>query len=75
MDNDIRVELDSREEKLGYKLRETQIKKIPYTVILGQNEVDNNTISYRVFGTEETITLDKNKFVEFIKNKIKNKER
>ena len=75
VDNDIRVELDSREEKLGYKLRETQIKKIPYTVILGQNEVDNNTISYRVFGTEETITLDKNEFVEFIKNKIKNKER
>ncbi len=75
VDNDIRVELDSREEKLGYKLRETQIKKIPYTVILGQNEVDNNTISYRVFGTEETITLEKNEFVEFIKNKIKNKER
>ena len=75
IDNDIRVELDSREEKLGYKLRETQIKKIPYTVILGQNEVDNNTISYRVFGTEETVTLDKNEFVEFIKNKIKNKER
>jgi len=75
LDNDIRVELDSREEKLGYKLRETQIKKIPYTIILGQNEVDNNTISYRVFGTEETITLDKNEFVEFIKNKIKNKER
>ena len=75
VDNDIRVELDSREEKLGYKLRETQIKKIPYTVILGQNEVDNNTISYRVFGTEETITLEKNDFVEFIKNKINNKER
>jgi len=75
VDNDIRVELDSREEKLGYKLRETQIKKIPYTVILGQNEVDNNTISYRVFGTEETITLEKNEFVEFIKNKINNKER
>lgn len=75
IDNDIRVELDSREEKLGYKLRETQIKKIPYTVILGQNEVDNNTISYRVFGTEETITLEKNDFVEFIKNKINNKER
>ena len=75
INNDIRVELDSRDEKLGYKLRETQIKKIPYTIILGQNEVDNNTISYRLFGTEETITLDKNEFVEFIKNKIKNKER
>ncbi len=74
-DNDIRCDLDSREEKLGYKLRETQIKKVPYTVILGQNEVDNNTISYRIFGTEETITLDKNEFVELLKNKIKNKER
>ena len=75
LDNDIRVELDSRDEKLGYKLRETQVRKVPYTIILGQNEVDNNTISYRVFGTEETITLDKSEFVEFIKNKIKNKER
>ena len=75
LDNDIRVELDDRDEKLGYKLRETQLKKIPYTLILGQNEVDNNTVSYRIFGTEETITLDKNEFVEFIKNKIKNKER
>jgi threonyl-tRNA synthetase len=75
LDNDIRVELDDRDEKLGYKLRETQLKKIPYTLILGQNEVDNNTVSYRIFGTEETITLDKNEFVEFIKTKIKNKER
>ena len=75
LDNDIRVELDDRDEKLGYKLRETQLKKIPYTLILGQNEVDNNTVSYRIFGTEETITLDKNEFVEFIKNIIKNKER
>ena len=74
VDNDIRVELDSRDEKLGYKLRETQVKKIPYTIILGQNEVDNNTISYRIFGTEETITLDQNEFVELLKNKIKNKE-
>ena len=74
LDNDIRVELDSRDEKLGYKLRETQLKKIPYTLILGQNEVDNNTISYRMFGTEDTVTLEKNEFVDFIKNKIKNKE-
>ena len=73
-DNDIRVELDEREEKLGYKLRETQIKKIPYTLILGQKEVDSSTISYRVFGTEETITLKKDEFIKFIKDIITKKQ-
>ena len=72
--NGIRVELDDREEKLGYKMRESQTNKIPYTLILGQKEVDNNEISYRLHGSEETSTLLKDEFVSMIKNIIADKK-
>ena len=71
--NDIRVQLDAREEKLSYRMRESQIKKIPYTLILGDKERDNNEISYRLFGSRETTTLAKDEFVKFIKDKIDTK--
>ena len=73
-DNGFRVELDDREEKLGYKMRESVMKKIPYSIILGQKEVDNKNISYRVHGSEETITVSKEDFIKLIDDKIKNKE-
>ena len=72
--NGFRVNLDSREEKLGYKLRESVVKKIPVTVILGQSEVDNKTISYRVHGSEETITLTIDEFIDYLNNRIKNRD-
>ena len=67
----LRVNLDDRNEKLSYKMRESQIKKYPLTVILGQKEVDNQTISYRWFGTEETVTVDQNEFISYVNEKIK----
>ena len=73
-DSGFRVELDDREEKLGYKMRESVMKKIPYSIILGQKEVDNKNISYRVHGSEETVTVSKEEFIELINNKIKNRE-
>ena len=72
-DNNIRVELDSRSEKLGYKMRESVIRKIPYSLILGQKEVDNNTISYRKYGSEETITVNKDEFINLLKDEINNR--
>ena len=72
-DNNFRVELDNREEKLGYKMRESVMRKIPYSLILGQKEVDNKTISYRKYGTEETVTVSKDEFVNLIKDTINNK--
>ena len=65
-DKGIRVELDAREEKLSYKMRESVMKKIPYTVIVGDKEKEGNLVSYRKFGTEETISLDKEEFVNEI---------
>ena len=73
-DNGFRVELDDREEKLGYKMRESVMKKIPYSIILGQKEVDNKNISYRIHGSEETITVSKEEFIKLINDKISSRE-
>ena len=73
-DNGFRVELEDREEKLGYKMRESVMKKIPYSIILGQKEVDNKNISYRVHGSEETITVSKEEFIKLVSDKIKSRE-
>ena len=70
----IRTELDSREEKVGYRMRESQVKKIPYTIILGDKEVSDNLVSYRKYGTEETVSIFKEDFVKLIKEQIKNKD-
>ena len=71
--NKLRVELDARDEKVGYKMRESVMRKIPYTLVLGQKEVDNQEISYRKYGSEETITVKKEEFIELIKKEIENK--
>jgi threonyl-tRNA synthetase len=73
MDNYIRVELDSRDEKLGYKMRETQMKKIPYTLVLGDNEKENNTVTYRKHGTDNKVTVSKEEFIKLIKEQIESK--
>ena len=68
-----RVELDDRNEKLGYKMRESQTKKTPLTLILGDQERDNNTISYRKFGQQETITNDIFEFINELNECISSK--
>ena len=70
-ENNLRVQLDTRDEKLGYKIREAQTKKIPYTLVLGNNERDNTTITYRKYGSEETITISLEEFINQITNQIK----
>ena len=74
IDNDIRVELDDRDEKMNYKIRESVTRKIPFTLILGDNEKENNTISYRKYGSTETNTLNILECIDMIKDLIKNKK-
>ena len=69
----IRVKLDDRNEKLTYKMRESQTKKVPYTIIIGDKERDANTVTVRLHGTTENITLDKGEFLSKIKEVIQNK--
>ena len=73
-DHGYRVNFDSRDEKLSYKMRESVMKKIPVTVILGQKEVDEDLISYREFGSEETKTVSKKEFLEYLQNRIEEKK-
>ena len=69
-DMNIRVNLDDRNEKLSYKMRESQTKKNPITLILGDKEVESSTISYRKFGSTETYTLPKEIFIKTLKEAI-----
>ena len=69
-DMNIRVNLDDRNEKLSYKMRESQTKKNPITLILGDKEVESSTISYRKFGSTETYTLPKSDFYKLVKETI-----
>lgn len=70
--NKIRTELDSRDEKLGYKIREAQTRKIPYSLVIGDNEVKNNTVTYREYGHQEQITVTIDEFVKLIEDRINN---
>ena len=74
IEKDIRVELDNRDEKVGYRMRESVIRKIPYTLILGQKEVDEKTISFRRYGSEETTTVNYDEFINLIKDEIKTRK-
>ena len=70
----LRVEVDSREEKLGYRMRESQMRKIPYSIIIGDKEKSLEQVSFRKYGEEGTTTLEYKEFVDMILSKIKNKD-
>ena len=74
-EKDVRVELDDRAEKLGYRMREGQIQKVPYLLVIGFNEQENETVSYRLHGEQDTTTLALDEFVKKIETEIKNKVR
>ena len=69
----LRVVLDDRDEKLSYKMREAQIKKYLYNLILGQKEVDARTVSFRLHGEEETTTIELDKFIKKVKKEVETK--
>ena len=74
-EKNVRVELDDRAEKLGYRMCEGQIQKVPYLLVIGFNEQENKTVSYRLHGEADTTVLTLDEFVEKIENEIKNKLR
>ena len=71
--DDFRVLLDDRDEKLSYKMRESQIKKIPYTLILGDKEKNEGFVSYRKYSSKETVNLKLKDFIKMIKKEIEEK--
>ena len=69
----IRVEVDDRNEKIGYKIREAQVKKVPYSIIVGENELENKNISVRKRREKETVTMDTDTFINNLLEEIKTK--
>lgn len=72
--NGFKVEMDAREEKLGYRIREGQMEKVPYLLALGNNERDEKTVTYRKHGQQKQITVPFDEFVTMLNQQIKNKE-
>lgn len=72
-DNNIRVEFDDRNEKIGKKIREAQLEKIPYMLIIGDKEMEENKVSVRHRKEGDKGAISTKEFIELIKNEIKNK--
>lgn len=70
----IRVNIDNRDEKLGKKIRESQMSKIPYTIVVGDEEQNNNSLSIRKYGDSENVPKDIVNFINELKKEIYNKD-
>jgi threonyl-tRNA synthetase len=68
----IRAEIDTRDEKLGYKMREAQMAKIPYQLVLGDKEVESNSVNARKYGEKDQISYSKDEFIALLLDQIKN---
>ena len=73
--NHIRVELDARDEKLGYRMRESQLRKIPYHLVLGNQEKETGTVNVRKFGSKEEQKISLEDFIKNITEEINEKRR
>lgn len=73
-DKGFKVELDAREEKLGYRIREGQMEKVPYLLVLGNNERDEKTVTYRKHGEKKQITVPFDDFVAMLNQQIVDKK-
>ena len=69
----LRVKLDDRNEKIGYKIREAQLEKVPYMVIIGQKEVDENVISVRSRKDGDIGASNTDEFIEKVKEENEKK--
>lgn len=70
----LRVEVDDRNEKTGYKIREAQVKKIPYALVVGDQEMADGTVTVRRHGEKETRTMPSDDFIKLLQAKIASKE-
>ena len=71
LEEDIRVEIDNSEETLNKKIKVSNDMKNPYTVVIGNNEIENNSVSFRKLGSREQNVMKINEFVNIIKDEIK----
>ncbi|MFB4166681.1 threonine--tRNA ligase [Virgibacillus sp. JSM 102003] len=70
----IRVAVDERDEKIGYKIREAQTQKVPFALVLGDNEIEENTVNFRRYGEKESETIAYDKFEKLITDEVSTRE-
>ena len=71
----VRVEIDDRNEKMGYKIREAQMQKIPYQIVVGDKEVENNEVNVRKYGSQDQETIERDEFIWNLVDEIRLKKR
>ncbi|MGY3480710.1 MULTISPECIES: threonine--tRNA ligase [Staphylococcus] len=70
----VRVEIDDRNEKMGYKIREAQMQKIPYQLVVGDKEMENNEVNVRKYGSQDQETVEKDEFIWNLVDEIRLKK-
>nr|UMT54809.1 threonine--tRNA ligase [Staphylococcus aureus] len=70
----VRVSIDDRNEKMGYKIREAQMQKIPYQIVVGDKEVKNNQVNVRQYGSQDQETVEKDEFIWNLVDEIRLKK-
>ncbi|BDG44606.1 threonine--tRNA ligase [Saccharococcus caldoxylosilyticus] len=68
-----RVEVDERDEKIGYKIREAQIQKIPYMLVVGDKEIAENAVNVRKYGEQKSETMALDDFIAFLQEEVRRK--
>ncbi|XVL11383.1 threonine--tRNA ligase [Staphylococcus xylosus] len=71
----VRVEIDDRNEKMGYKIREAQMQKIPYQLVVGDKEVENSEVNVRKYGSQDQETIEKDEFIWNLVDEIRLKNK
>ncbi|MBO0443773.1 threonyl-tRNA synthetase [Vagococcus fluvialis] len=71
----LRFDVDIRNEKMGYKIRESQTQKVPYQIVVGDKELDNGEVNIRRYGSKETQTMNVDMFVDSVVADVKNYSR
>lgn len=74
-ENKFRSKIDARNEKLGYRIREAQTKKVPVQIVIGDGEIENGTVTLRRHGQKESMTVTLDEFVKMMSEEIETKAR
>ncbi|MCE4956303.1 threonine--tRNA ligase [Macrococcoides caseolyticum] len=70
----VRCHIDDREEKMGYKIREAQMHKVPYQIVVGDKEVENKEVNVRQYGSKDSKTMERDEFIWSIVDEIRLKK-
>ena len=73
-DHNIRCKVDTRNEKIGYKMRESQMNKIPHTLVIGDKETNDKTVNYREYSKKETTEISLDDYIKLVED-LKNNRR